>query len=150
MENLVDSRKRVARATRQHIFDTLAAEHVVWSGRLEEPEFLGRIWDLETLPSHDHRFKTAAGDIFQHRVNNLDWEDDWIFGDSRFNLLGCDEETFLSFLCQMLHPRVRADAGETERLHRFFNEMLASDGWELRVDRTLPGLDGSSRATFVG
>jgi hypothetical protein len=43
-----------------------------WPGRLEEPEFLMRLWDLESMPSTDGRFSNAAEDIWQHRVDNYD------------------------------------------------------------------------------
>jgi hypothetical protein len=34
------------------------------------------------LPSNDPRFNDAAGDIWQHRINNFDWDIDWVFYDS--------------------------------------------------------------------
>lgn len=41
---------------------------------------------MDQLPSYDPRCADAAGDIWQHRENNLDWEDDWVFTDDRFEL----------------------------------------------------------------
>jgi hypothetical protein len=93
---------KITSITRRDILDSLAAENVSWSGRLEEPEFLSRLFDLSALPSTDNRFKDAAGDIWQHRVNNPeDWPDDWVFSDSRFSLANGDDEAFLRFLCKM-------------------------------------------------
>lgn len=57
---------------RRDIFDAMSAKRVDWSGRLEESELLSRLFDLQTMPSTDGRFKDAAGDIWQHRVNNFD------------------------------------------------------------------------------
>ncbi len=74
---------KISQLTRRDIFDAMKIEKVVWHGRLEETEFLARLYDLSTLPSHDSRFKDAGGDIWQHRVNNFDWDDDWVFGDLR-------------------------------------------------------------------
>jgi hypothetical protein len=128
--------------------DALALERIVWSGRLEEPEFLNRIWELSELPSYDGRFPNAAGDVWQHRVNNHDWDDDWIFSDSRLNLANGPDELFLAFLVQMVHPRVREDQDEIERLVRFFNESLAEDGWELYPGSSLPTLQGGRRRVF--
>ncbi len=80
---------RISQITRRDIADAITVEGVNWNGRLEESEFLVRIFDLNSLPSTDGRFKDAAGDIWQHRVNNPeDWSDDWIFRDERFNLMG--------------------------------------------------------------
>lgn len=81
----------VSQVTRRNIIDGLRIDAVAWAGRLEEVEFLERLFDLAKMPSTDSRFKTASADIWQHRVNNpLDWPDDWIFGDDRFGLIGVD------------------------------------------------------------
>ena len=83
---------RITNITRRNIFDFIQAEGIWWSGRMTETDFLSRLFDLERMESLDSRFKNAAGDIWQHRVNNPnDWDDNWIFGDSRFNLLHCDD-----------------------------------------------------------
>ena len=87
------------------------------------------------MPSTDGRFRDAAGDIWQHRVNNSDGEEDWVFYDRRFNLMNGDDETFLRFLCEMLHPAVRPDVTEAERLCQMLNLFLANDGFQL-VERT--------------
>jgi hypothetical protein len=126
---------RISEITRRNIFDTLRVENVNWAGRLGEPDFLSRIFDLEQMPSYDSRFKNAAGDIWQHRINNYDWDDDWVFTDERFNLLRCDDETFLRFLCEMIHPVVRGNAQEAEQLRQLFNQILAADGYEI-VERS--------------
>lgn len=62
---------------RREIMDVLSARN--WSGRLSETEFLGRLYDLDGLPSRDPRYKNAADDIWQDRVNNTDGEPDWVF-----------------------------------------------------------------------
>jgi hypothetical protein len=74
---------RLSRRARQNIIDGLKVEKVQWMGELDDVEFLQRLWDLESMPSTDHRFENAAGDIWQHRRNNDDWDDDWIFADPR-------------------------------------------------------------------
>ncbi len=89
---------QISQITRRDIVDAISVEKINWSGRMEESEFLSRLFNLSSLPSNDHRFKDAAGDIWQHRVNNFDWEDDWIFYDGRFSLMNGDDETFLAFL----------------------------------------------------
>ena len=84
---------------RRNILDFIQIEGFWWSGRLEEADFLSRIFNLEEMESFDNRFDNAAGDIWQHRVNNPnDWSDNWIFQDERFNLLGCDDSIFLNFI----------------------------------------------------
>jgi len=122
---------KVSEITRRDIFDAMLVEEVSWSGRLAEPDFLNRTFDLRNMKSYDSRFSSAYGDIWQHRVNNYDWEDDWILDDARFNLLRIDDEVFLRFLCEMLHPVVRRDPEEVECLRQTFNQYLKEDGYEI-------------------
>jgi len=126
------SDKSISEITRRNIFDAIRDEDIEWWGRLSEREFLSRLYDLSSLPSHDHRFSSASEDIWQHRENNPeDWPDDWIFTDSRFDLLHSSDEDFLRFLCEMVHPVVRTDTQEVERLVTMFNQHLSNDGWEI-------------------
>lgn len=111
---------------------------------MDEPTFLGRLYDLAALPSFDGRYKDAAGDIYQHRVNNWDWDADWVFEDRRFRLLDCDDETFLAFLCEMVHPVVRPNADEAAALVSDFNDQLKIDGWMIQPDMKIGG-----RPTYV-
>ncbi len=36
---------------------------------------------MKELPSYDGRYADAFGDVYQHCVNNNDWESDWVFTD---------------------------------------------------------------------
>jgi hypothetical protein len=126
---------KISQITRRDIIDSMIAEKINWSGRLEEPEFLARLFELKNLPSTDHRYDNAAGDIWQHRVNNFDWDVDWVFYDPRFNLLDGDDEVFLRFLCETIHPVVRPDITDAERYCQLYNEFLRHDGFQL-VERT--------------
>lgn len=123
----------ISRETRRDLGDLILTKAMPWSGALDEVSFLGRLYDLAELPSFDNRFRTAGQDIWQHRVNNPDdWDDDWVFHDPRFNVLGGDDENLLAFLSEMLHPLVRrSDGGETTALAEAFNEVLRPEGWEL-------------------
>lgn len=122
---------RITELTRRDIFDSINLEKISVYGRLEEIDFLSRLWDLDSLPSTDPRFKNATGDIWQHTINNWDWDDGWIFHDDRFNLMHGDDETFLRFLCETIHPVVRSDKTECERLLQLYNSFLKNDGYQL-------------------
>jgi hypothetical protein len=122
----------ISSLSRRDITDYITANKISWWGRLDEVAFLSRVFpDIEEQPSTDYRFETASGDIRQHRQNNFDWEDDWIFDDERFGLRSGSDELFVLFLSQMLHPLVRPDANEARQLLADFNQMLEGDDWEL-------------------
>ncbi|NLG84594.1 MAG: hypothetical protein GX493_08335 [Firmicutes bacterium] len=116
----------ISEVTRRAIIDYLVASDIDWAGRLQEDEFLARLYDLTKLPSTDYRMHNAAGDIWQHRVNWRDWENDWVFYDSRFNLLHAPDEEFLRFLCETVHPVVRPDIEEALALVEAYNKELAA------------------------
>lgn len=116
---------------RQDIFDAIELDNFSFAGKLGDSTFLGRIFDLNILPSNDDRYPNAGADIYMHCEYNEDWERNWVFTDKRFNLLKCDEQVFLKFLCEMVHPLVRPDRREAETLVSHFNEQLEMVGWQL-------------------
>lgn len=130
-ETETDSGNSVSEVTRRAIIDYLVTAEVDWSGRLNDHEFLARLYDLDNLPSDDSRFHDASADIHQHTVNWNDWQSDWVFSDQRFNLLRCSDKEFLSFLCEMVHPVVRPNAEEAAMLIATLNDALANDNWGL-------------------
>ena len=124
----------ITEVTRRSIADAITLHGISWAGRFEEQDFLVRLYDLKQMPSKDSRYKDASGDIWKHRVMNSDWQDDWVFYDDRFNLMQGSDESFLRFLCEMLHPIVQRDPDEVERIKDTLNEFLVKDGWELREE----------------
>lgn len=121
----------MSRRARRNIIDGIKVDNIAWMGTLEDVEFLQRLWDLEAMPSTDSRYKDAAGDIWQHRWNNNDWEDDWIFDDKRFDLVEGPADRFLAFLAEMVHPVVRPDRNQSLEMVRAFNDQLRPEGWML-------------------
>ncbi len=117
---------KISKATRQLIFDFLKAEKIKWFGSSDDISFLEKIFDLENLPSTDGRYSNVKGDIFQHRQNNADWEDDWIFTDSRFNLLNCEDSIYCKFIEEILNPLIRAE-NEIDSIISFANDALKRD-----------------------
>jgi hypothetical protein len=106
---------------------------------LDEIEFLGQLYDLNALPSNDPRHTTADEDIVRHRIANLDWDDDWVFSDQRFQLADGPDRTLLDFLALIAHPLVRPDTEQAARLVASLNVLLTLDGWELRTDSFMSG-----------
>lgn len=111
---------------------------IAWWGRLDDHSFLSRLYDLDALPSTDKRFITAGHDIRQHRENNSDWDDVWVFVDDRFELATSDQK-LLRFLAETIHPEVRSDRAEVDQLRVEYNRILRPDRVEIRQVSTLSG-----------
>lgn len=120
----------ISEVSRRNIIDALRVEKIKWNGQLEEIQFLSRVFDLEKLPSNDGRFSDARRDIWQHRVNNYDWDDDWVYDDTRFGLLRGPESNFIRFICEMVNPLVRPEK-DVNHLIALFNKYLAQDDLEV-------------------
>lgn len=110
-------------------------------GRLSEIDFLKRIYDLKSLQSFDNRFDDAEGDIWQHTINNDDYEEGWVFEDARFELLNGDDEVLLKFLCTVFHPAVRNENGYWKEFLEAVNGLLRADGYELYSESKISGRD---------
>jgi hypothetical protein len=133
------STRTISEVTRRNIIDELRIWNVSWAGRLDEAEFLSRLYDLAALPSNDGRVESFGGDIWQHRDNNHDWPDDWVFTDSRIDLFHAVDDEFLRFLCEMVHPAVRPVQKEVDALIAMFNKHLTADRWEIAESGQLSG-----------
>ena len=110
-------------------------------GKLSEIDFLKRIYDLKALPSYDNRFENAEGDIWQHTINNDDYENGWIFEDDRFELLNGEDEVLLKFLCSVFHPAVRVENSYWKEFLDEINGLLRNDGYELYPESKISGRD---------
>lgn len=145
--------KNISEVTRRDIQDLFTcgvempdsgkAKTMPWSGRLDEVDFLERIYDLDQLPSHDRRYATARGDIACH-TSWGDWEQDWVFTDSRFNLMECEDEDYLRFICEVFHPAVTLNSIEQSVAPEsvYFTQisnLLKQEGYELYELKRLGG-----------
>lgn len=136
--------RNITEITRRDIFDLFQKGYVEsnwlsgdqrisypYHGRLSEIDFLKKVYPLDKIPSTDERFENAEGDIWQHTVNNDDWESDWIFSDHRFELLTGNDNILLDFLCTVFHPENRYEQGYWLSYFGKINEKLRADGYEL-------------------
>lgn len=95
-------------------------------GRADELSFLSGIVELNELPSYDSRFSNMSSDIWQHTINNDDWEDDWFFTDPRINLMH-DDEIFKKFLEQIFHPVILDNESKWKEYLEKINRILQFD-----------------------
>ena len=125
--------------TKRDIIDLYELHQFKWWGQLDEIEFLQRLYDLDSLPTTDYRsqYPTMRDDVWQHRVNNEDWPDTWVFYDNRLGLN--DDKEFLKFLCETIHPAVRKPKEEAFRICTLYNEVLKGDNVEIRESSSISG-----------
>ncbi|UJD06246.1 MAG: TIGR02391 family protein [Candidatus Nanosynbacter sp. HMT-348_TM7c-JB] len=131
---------KITKITRYAILEVLDTYMATdFYGRLNEVEFWERIFNLEKLPSTDSRYPDMKGDLWQHRVNNNDWDDNWYI--DKFDLLETEDAKFLKFLAEFFHPKVRDINRNTKRALATINKNLALDGVELYVKSKVSGRD---------
>ncbi len=140
---------KITEFTRQDIVDILTSGYYdkkndkkiqyFWSGRLDETAFLSRLYNLQEIESTDHRFKNAYGDITQHRINNWDWEEDWVFYDPRFGIKNINDKEFLRFILEVFNPAVRDESKDWEGALDKINEFLKRDGFEIYESDNISG-----------
>lgn len=87
--------------------------------------FLNEIWDLKSMPSEDFRFSNAEQDVFQHTVNNDDWDLTYLFID-RLKLIE-NEDIFKRFLEIFFLPKYQKSPESTFDLTEKINEILTTD-----------------------
>ena len=133
------ARNGITDITRRQIAEEMTIGNIWYHGGQTEPDFLARLFDLKSLPSRDYRYSNAYDDIYQHMVNNSDWDTDWIYSDPRINFLHCDDETYLKFLSTTVHPRVRTKAEEVSKLIEIYNKYLDADGFEIAQTDEISG-----------
>lgn len=102
-----------------------------YCGRMEEIEFISRLYDLKSMPSLDSRYPDAEGDIWQHTVNNNDYPPCWVFEDERFHLKKGSDEIYLKFICEIFHPAVRSEKDHWKEFLLEINKLLQNDGYQI-------------------
>lgn len=132
-------KQKIQLGTRRNILDGFLVTRIPWHGNLDQPNFLGRLYNLSRLPSYDTRYTTAGEDIHKHTVLNNDWPDEWFFTDARFNMLHSSDTEFLDFLCMTLHPAVRQNDEELTTLLEIYTNNLKRDGFTLEKTAEIAG-----------
>ena len=111
----------------------------VYHGELEELDFLKILYPLDIMPSYDSRFPNAEGEIWQHTINNDDYEYGWVFTDDRFGLNNGDDVILLKFLCTVFHPTYRKEEGYWKEYLDKIQDLIRKDGYELYISKYISG-----------
>lgn len=93
--------------------------------------FLNSIWNLSEMPSEDARYTNAEGDIYQHMINNNDWDFNYLF-EKRLKLYETDE-IFIKFLETVISPTYRENDLEIIGLVAQINSILENDNLQLSI-----------------
>jgi hypothetical protein len=112
---------------RKALLRHVARNGLTWSGGVDAPDFYGQFYDLEKLPSSDPRYANAAGDMWQHTVNNNDWLDTDIINDARFSPLQLSTNDFVKFVNAALDRETRSNE-ELEKLVAAIRPVAAHAG----------------------
>jgi len=119
-------------------------------GRLNEMEFLKRLYKLDEMRSNDPRYKNAEEDIWNHTVNNDDYPACWVFNDERFPLKNGSDEDYLRFICEIFNPEVRDDDNSLCKEYlKKINELLCADRYELYANSQISGRNVYSWRTMT-
>jgi hypothetical protein len=116
---------------KRDIFDGYKMASIYWAGKLSEVDFLSRLYDLTSLPSTDGRFNDMSGDIWQHCINNDDWDAWWIINDDRLQL--SDFERLKKFIEETVHPLVRPDTEVALTIVDHVNGVMEAEGIQERL-----------------
>jgi len=92
--------------------------------------FLEKIWPLREMKSEDARFSNAYDDIYQHVVNNNDWDDEYLFL-KRLNLIEQSDDLFYLFLETVVHPETRNSKIEINDFVYLINNLIENEDIKL-------------------
>lgn len=94
-------------------------------------EFLSKIWDLRIMSSTDGRYNDAYGDIYQHMINNNDWDYEYLFI-TRLEILENDD-IFQHFLQTVLNPDTRKTEDSIMKFYLLINPYLEKENYGLFI-----------------
>lgn len=124
--------------SRRDILDYILSRKKTFTGRLETTEFLELVWKECGIWGMYHELEHAKKDLWQHTINNDDWDDKYLLC-QYFSLLECEDALFLCFLEKCVHPLVLSEVSEIEELARGMNNILKYDGYMLEQREKISG-----------
>lgn len=118
--------------SKKEIFNLIVKSETDFLGDSHEDfQFLKEIWDIRNMPSEDNRFPNAERDIWQHIVNNSDWDLDYLFIE-RLKLYENDD-IFIKFVETAISPTFRKGEDDIFLYVLQINEILIRDKLQLSI-----------------
>jgi hypothetical protein len=90
------------------------------------------------MPSQNSRFETAEGDIWQHTVNNNDYDESELLY-RRLRINDIPDEQFARFLEACVNPLATRDPKRIEKVVALFNGYLKNDGFIIQAAGQISG-----------
>lgn len=88
--------------------------------------FLSRIWPLKSMRSKsDARYSTQYDSVFQHRINNTDWDNKQLY-EEELDIVNGDEKYFILFLETIVSPETRNSREEISFYVELINKNLSN------------------------
>jgi len=114
----------ILKAEWDRLFPSMEADKII--------KFLTGVWDLYEMKSEDPRYDNAYGDVYQHIINNSDWDSEYLFKNRL--LLFKDQTKFIDFVEAFLHPEFINDSEVLSNLYTSVNAVLLNDGLSLAIE----------------
>jgi predicted ATPase len=125
---------KLTRKTKSELFKALVKEKQPFGrddGHNWILDFLNDVWELRAMPSEDSRFKDAYDDIFQHTINNNDWDIDSLFIE-RLKALD-DDIAFNKLIEVIVSYKYRTDEDDVIKFVLLINSYIEKDGITLSL-----------------
>jgi len=133
---LCDNQPKLTIVTRQRICEELDKMPNL-NGRMTVADFISELMPVGELPSLDLRFPTFLQEIFQHTVQNDDWDNQLIL--DRLGVMTASDEFLYEFLELLVHPTVREGDDQAEFV-TVLNQVIGVDGFALEETDNLSGV----------
>lgn len=127
---------KITNLTRRRLLDYL--DGVKLEGSLELLEFLEPVYRLNDKPSSyaGSKPRTLAEDVWQHCVNNFDWDNAELL--KRLGFMECQQREIFHLLERVVDREIRDEDAQTQ-ITRDLNKILNRDGYALVVSGTISG-----------
>lgn len=129
MKLSTDSKKAILSIILQSNTDFLSQNETRFSSG--SFDFLNKIWNLNEMTSTDPRYDNAEGDIYQHMINNNDWNFHYLFVE-RLKIYD-DDEKFISLIQTFFLPEYRSNEDDIIQYVVEINLLLDSDKLKLSI-----------------
>lgn len=125
---------KISSKTKSELLKALLKESNLFSVAEENDSMmslLNDIWDLRSMPSKDQRFSDAYDDIYQHTINNDDWDVNYLLIE-RLKLFQ-DDNIFNKFIETIVLSKYRENEDDIMKFVLLVNSYIESENITLSI-----------------